>query len=218
MPSVVVLHTKALLEPARQIVLERLAALPGVDYCGMFAEFSSAPVRADLYLAHGNEAGHAKRLAGHCEPQGAYYVLFSGRFTSVEQTGNRGLIISADLFESRVEGFLQEWVRRLCFPGWEFLIGDPELDQALECLHQSLASGDMGESHDERESWERISAMMASSLGSKHAEVAQSWDRICQARRTRAPGWLTEVRDELLGRPGHKGLVDLLVRVRKDDR
>jgi hypothetical protein len=215
MPSIVVLHTNALLEPARRGVLERVSALRGIDYWGIFAEFSPARVGADLYLAHGNETGHAARLARHCEPQGAYYVLFSGKFVSAERTGNRGLIISANLFESRVEAFLQEWVRRQCFPGWEFLIGDPELDQALECLHQSLASGDLGESHDERESWDSMSAMVPNSLRSKHAEVARSWDRICQARRVRAPGWLTEVRDELLGRPGDKGLVDLLVRVRK---
>ena len=200
------------------MAVERVARLGGVNYLGMFDEFDLAPEPVDLYLAHGNETGHDEDLDEHCEPEGAYYVLFSGKFVSAKQTGNRGLIVSADVFESRIEAFLCEWVRRGSFPGWEFLIGDPELDQALECLHQSLASGDLGESYDEHESWERLSEMVERSKKSKHVEIAESWHRICQARRVRPPGWLTEVRDELLGRPGHMGLVDHLVHVRKRDR
>lgn len=215
MLSVVVLHSESLLSSERRMLFERVARLHGVDYRGLFAAFDLAPTAADVYLAHGNETGHDEDLDEHCEPEGAYYVLFSGKFVSAQQTGSRGLIVSADQFQSRIEGFLREWVRRGSFPGWEFLIGDPELDQALECLHQSLVSGDSGESHEEHESWAEMSRIVESFSKCKNVEVTQSWDRINRARRVRAPGWLTEVRDELLGRPGHNGLVDLLVRIRK---
>lgn len=165
--------------------------------------FSAGPSDSHFYLAHDSESGHQKALDGHCEPDGAYYVLFSRSLSEIKRCKRRGLLLPANIVESRAVAFLKQWIRTQQFPGWEYLIGEPERDSALEYLHQRLA-GENG-----CDAWGRVEDLCLPGEGDDC--VKELLGRL-KEKHTAGSQDLHEMRDLLLNADG---LVARLVKLRR---
>jgi hypothetical protein len=126
------------LDEKRATLLSELKRVPQMTFL-VYETFAAEAADAHFYLAHDSEKGHQDALDEHCEPAGAYYVLFSRSVPEIRKLNQRGLFLPARIVETRAVMFVNQWIRDQRFPGWEYLIGEPEKDAALEYLHQRLA-------------------------------------------------------------------------------
>jgi hypothetical protein len=201
--KVALLHTQvpADLEPKRKALILDLERVQQIAF-NVYKEFTTE-IGADLFLAHHSE-DHGNKLDRHCEPAGAYYVLFSDIVREIKTVKRRGLMLPANFVEARSVAFIKQWIRTQRFPGWEYLVGEPEKDSALEYLHQRLA----GANGDE--AWGQVEDLCLP--GRDDSGVNEVFGRL-QAKHNAHSSDLHDVRDLLLGADG---LVARLVKLRRE--
>lgn len=204
--NIAVLHTQdpQLLDPKRAELIAGLKSVPQVS-CRVYRGFST-DITAQLYFAHYSEPGHQRLLDTHCEPDGPYYVLFSAVVKQIKLSKSRGLLLPAQIVEARAVTFVKQWVRVCGFPGWDYLIGEPERDWALEYLHQRLA-GDEGNG-----ALKRIEDLCLPGVGDDKVKCLIEHLKMYHKK---APVDLHEIRELLLS---SDGLIARLVKLRHERR
>jgi hypothetical protein len=137
-------------------------------------------------------------------------------------------ICSCDVqtFVTNGRAFFTRWQDLEEFPGWEFLIGAPERECALEILHKFLPSAYGGEPADSSEDWSMLLDLKNEyARRSNSNEIEALWNKVEETynlcvinpNKDDPISLLTFLRDDLLGNPsiGKQGLVGLLARLRK---
>ena len=203
--STVLLHTKnpKHIDEKRRAFIASLSRVPQMIFVHR-EELLPADPDAHFYLAHQSEYEHADALDERCAPGGAYYILFSRVVREIKRINERGFMLPARIVELQAVAFFQKWIRVRRFPGWEYLIGEPEKDAVLDYLHRRL-DGEDGASE-----WTRLKDY--SRAARNDGRVTEILMKLSQEHERPTPD-LDLMRDLFLAR---KGLVALLVKARQE--
>jgi hypothetical protein len=226
--AITVIHRGLTAYTDRQDVVNSLRQYANVEIVSTLSDppkFAHCP---DCLIVHGSQDDDVSLAETHCAEgsDGARLVIFGGGISTPSLLDGFGCMVSDKTFISNGLYFFREWARQDKFPGWDYLIGEPELEYALEVLHCLLPNA-YGEQQDEPvNEWNALKNFKEQCGETNKAnEVEQLWNT-AQAKYDdfiqRGPSddpikLLAELRDALLGADEIEsgGLVALMSQLRK---
>jgi hypothetical protein len=207
----------------RLAVVESLARISRLQTLPSLTDPPSFETPPDCLVVHESQDTDVGLAGLYCTNQSQVprLIAFGGRVSSVAAIDHYGLKVPEAVFLNNAPDFFVEWVRRDEFPGWEFLVGEPELELALEILH-GLLPGVYGAAQENVEAqWKAFKKMRkdfdSGAEGDKDlwSEADEAFRR-CSNNSNDIKENLSALRDLLLGEPPDKaGLVKRLARLRK---
>lgn len=164
------------------------------------------------------------RLQAGYEPP-PFWVSFGGT-VSYSSHDSYGCICELSSFLQNAIAFFDKWQSEATFPGWDYLVGKPELECALELLHRLLPATYGKEPLDTNGEWSKLNKLKnifckeegGSDLASVWSEAEKAYELCISHSTTGDPiTLLTSLREALLGNSSiHKqGLVSTLSGLRK---
>jgi hypothetical protein len=205
--------------------LEELAIIGVNQHLRDAPEFHDKP---DCILVHGSQIDDITNAQEYCLRSGfgTRLILFGGTAT-LSAKGDYGYSVPETTFVRNAFGFFAEWSKRGEFPGWSFLVGEPELEYSLQILHGVLPRL-YGESEENLSNQWRALEQLKERYGQglEDDNVNRTWlkakeayDRflsLTQIEEMMAA--LKELRDALLGESpedGAVGIAEILAELRK---
>jgi hypothetical protein len=226
--NITVVHRDLASYTSRREVVERLRQYGTIDVLSYISDPPKFAYRPDCLIAHESQDDDvrlAKRYSAGPSRK-TPLIIFGGGVSAPSLVGDFGCGVSEYTFVTNAATFFKEWVRRGAFPGWDFLVGEPELDYALEILHRLLPHAYGHPWQEPAVEWESLHSFKKRYRDAEEAdEVELRWIAASDLYRhyiLSEPSddpmqLLASLRDALLGiRPdGSDGLVGLLSRLRK---
>lgn len=226
--SLLVVHRDLAAYGDRQAVVNSLYQLAKTQIVPELASPTSFPAPPDCILVHDSQDDDVALAKSYCSKSKleTRLILFGGTVSVPSLLEDYGCQVPGNNFVANAYYFFCEWIRKGEFPGWDFMIGEPELEYALGVLHGLLPAIYGEEANDVSNEWRALESLKRRyDAGNADANLNDIWARAEKAYQNcidkKVTGvqkaLLSELRNYLLGsNSGDTGIIGILAQYRQE--
>lgn len=208
-------------------LVNSLKQFGAVNIAASLSDEPSFSFQPNCLIVHETQYDDVNRAKTFCAQLGhdTRLIIFGGT-ADLFPLDNYGYSVPESIFAANVVPFFAEWYNLSSFPGWDFLVGEPELEYALQLLHGLLPGVYSEPTEDVSKEWQKLESLKKRYVGAiKEVDLESIWGKASTAydlclsnpSSSESKRLLENLRDTLLGDSPRTsvGLVPALTQSRK---